>query len=81
MKPLFPSHASIGGGTRMDPGVCPQSWELSGRAGKGGGEVARGSLALFIPPLNRSWGSILLVLLIRLLLKTGFGEFLSWRSG
>ena len=57
---------------RSDTRVCPQSWDLSVRARGGGGGLPWGSSALLIPLINLSWGSILSVLLIRLLLKIGF---------
>lgn len=56
---------------RSDTRVCPHSWDLSVRARGGDGGLPWGSLALLIPPINLSWGSILSVLLIRLLLKIG----------
>lgn len=55
----------------MTPGSVPRAG-TSVRAREGGGGLPWGSSALLIPLINLSWGSILSVLLIRLLLKIGF---------
>lgn len=68
------THLSQVSEAEVTPGSVPTAGISLSELEEGVGRLPWGSSALLIPPVNLSWGFILSVLLIRLLLKTGFGK-------